>query len=328
MNWREIRLELITVLDAIDPLERYYGSLIGLAIGDALGASVEGLAPGMFPPVNDFRAGGICQVEPGEWTDDTALAMCLAESLIARNGFDPSDAMDRIRQWWRAGYWSSRDIAFGIGQTTQAAIEYYEAEGAPYAGLSSDTSATNGSLMRLAPVPLYYATTPKDALELAGESSRLTHATRICVDACRFFGALIVGAAQGVDKEVLLAPGYSPVQGSWLSQPLCGEVELIARGSYWEKAPPAIRGSSDVISCLEAALWAFAGSDNFADGVLLAVNLGEDADTTAAVYGQLAGAYYGIRGIPEKWRDGILYRKKILRLAERLYAASRELAEK
>jgi len=314
------------VIDAIDPLERYYGSLLGLAIGDALGASVEGLAPGMFPPVSGFRAGGLCQVEPGEWTDDTAIAMCLAESLIARGGFDASDAIDRIRQWWRAGYWSCREAAFGIGRTTLAAVEYYEAEGAPFAGLTSDSSATNGSLMRLAPVPLYYAFSPKEALELSGQSSRLTHGARICIDACRFLGALIVGAASGVDKEELLLPGYSPVQGSWLSQPLCGEIELIAQGSYWEKAPPAIRGASGVATCLEAALWAFASTSNFGDGVLLAVNLGEDADTTGAVYGQLAGAYYGIRDIPDAWRDGVAYRKKILRLAERLYAASRELA--
>lgn len=314
--------------DRMDPLERYYGSLLGLAIGDALGAPVEGLAPGMFPRVKHFAAGGVNNIEPGEWTDDTALAMCLAESLVARNGFDPADAMDRIRQWWRAGYWSCREAAFGIGQTTQAAIEYYEAEGAPYAGLTSDESATNGSIMRLAPVPLFYLTQPKEALEMSGASSRLTHASRACVDACRFLGALIVGAAQGVDKETLLQPGFSPVQGCWLSQPLTGDIELVAQGSYWEKAPPAIRGRGDVVSSLEAALWAFASTDNFADGALNAVNLGEDADTTAAVYGQLAGAYYGISGIPDSWRDGVLYKKKIVRLAERLYTSSRELAGK
>lgn len=312
----------------MDPLERYYGSLVGLAVGDALGAPVEGLAPGMFPKVTNFCGGGFHHIEPGEWTDDTALAMCLAESLIARHGFEPADAMDRIRQWWRAGYWSCREAAFGIGSTTQAAIEYYEAEGAPYAGLTSEASASNGSIMRLAPVPLYYASQPKEALEFSGASSRLTHSSRLCIDACRFFGALIVGAVNGVEKEELLAPGYSPVQGSWLSQPLTGEIELIARGSYWEKAPPAIRGRGHVTDCLEAALWAFASTDNYADGVLAAVNLGEDADTTAAVYGQLAGAYYGISGIPEVWRDVIHYRKKIIRLAERLYLASRELAGK
>ncbi|MEO0794498.1 MAG: ADP-ribosylglycohydrolase family protein [Verrucomicrobiota bacterium] len=312
----------------VDPLERYYGSLLGLAVGDALGASVEGLAPGMFTPVNNFRGGGLFQVEPGEWTDDTALAMCLAESLIARNGFNPADAIDRFRQWWRAGYWSSRDDAFGIGKTTQAAIEYYEAEGAPFAGLSTERSMTNGSIMRLSPVPLYYAHSPKEAIAYSGQSSKLTHAARICIDACRYFGGLIVGAANGVEKEVLLQPGFAPVQGIWLSQPLCGEIEIVARGSYWEKAPPAIRGSSGVAQCLEAALWAFACTDNFPDGVLAAVNLGEDADTTAAVYGQLAGAYYGIRDIPEQWRDGIVYRKKILRLSERLYASSRELSRR
>ncbi|MBK1856827.1 ADP-ribosylglycohydrolase family protein [Cerasicoccus arenae] len=312
----------------MDPLERYYGSLLGLAIGDALGAPVEGLAPGMFPKVSNFSGGGFHQIEPGEWTDDTSLAMCLAESLVARNGFDAPDAMDRIRQWWRAGYWSCREAAFGIGATTRAAIEYYEAEGAPFAGLTSEASSSNGSLMRLAPVPLYYMEQPKEALLMSGESSRLTHATRLCIDACRYFGALIVGAVQGVSKEELLMPGYSPVRGSWLSQPLTGEIESVARGSYWDKAPPAIRGRGEVVACLEAAMWAFASTNNFADGALAAVNLGEDADTTAAVYGQLAGAYYGIGGIPDAWRDTIVYRKKIIRLAERLYTASREMAGK
>ncbi len=151
-------------------------------------------------------------------------------------------------------------------------------------------SAGNGSLMRLAPVPLFFVEQPAEAIERSGESSRTTHGAQTAVDACRYFGGLIVGVVQGVAKEELLSDRFAPVQEYWRKNKLVGEIDEIAAGSFKERKPPEIEGSGYVVKCLEAALWAFYNSNSFREGCLLAINLGDDADTTGAVYGQLAGA--------------------------------------
>jgi ADP-ribosylglycohydrolase len=155
--------------------------------------------------------------------------------------------------------------------------------------------------MRLAPVPLYYVESPREAIQRSGESSRTTHGAASAIDACRYFGGLIVGAILGITKEELLSDRYSPVQEYWQENSLVREIDDIAAGSFKRLKPPRIKGTGYVVKCLEAALWAFYSSDSFREGCLLAVNLGDDADTTGAVYGQIAGAYYGEDGIPEDW---------------------------
>jgi ADP-ribosylglycohydrolase len=127
----------------------------------------------------------------------------------------------------------------------------------PYCGSSDPSSAGNGSLMRLAPVPLFFAQRPAEAIERSGESSRTTHGAQTAVDACRYFGGLIVGAIQGISKEELLSDRYSPVQEYWRKNRLVGEIDEIAAGSFKQRKPPEIRGSGYVVKCLEAALWAF-----------------------------------------------------------------------
>jgi ADP-ribosylglycohydrolase len=176
--------------------------------------------------------------------------------------------------------------------------------------------------MRLAPVPLFYAGDPETAIIQSGESSRTTHGAVTAVDGCRYLGALLVGALQGANKEQLLSPHYCPLPGYWTEHPLVAEIDEIAAGSFKERQPPQIVGSGYVVKSLEAALWAFYHGDSFREGALLAVNLGNDADTTGAVYGQLAGAFYGAPGIPAPWRAKLALRETIEFLAERLYAAA------
>jgi ADP-ribosylglycohydrolase len=174
--------------------------------------------------------------------------------------------------------------------------------------------------MRLAPVPLVFRADPSTAIEQAALSSRTTHGAREAIDACRYLAGLLVGALQGRPKAALLAPGFSPVPGLWDQTPLAPKIAAVAAGSFARKAPPAIRGTGYVVDCLEAALWAFHRSETFRDGALMAVNLGDDADTTGAVYGQLAGAYYGAGGIPETWRARIAFRELIEQYADQLGA--------
>ena len=200
----------------------------------------------------------------------------------------------------------------------RAALAAFERRDGPFCGSTDSRSAGNGSLMRLAPVPLFFALQPEDAIAMAADSSRTTHGAEAAIDACRYFAGLIVGALQGVSKEQLLALRFSPVPGLWERNPLCAEIDDIARGAFRRRTPPEIRGTGYVVHTLEAALWAFDRARNFRDGCLRVVNLGDDADTTGAVFGQLAGAYYGEGGIPFEWRARLHAHGMIASIADRI----------
>lgn len=309
------------IIFAMELIDRYLGALLGLAAGDALGTTVEFMPRGSFAPVTDIVGGGPFRLPPGAWTDDTSMALCLAESLLERGGFDPVDQLERYVRWYRQGHWSSTGICFDIGNTTRGALERFERTRAPYGGATDPRQSGNGSLMRLAPVTLFFADDPAAAIARAGDSSRTTHGATEAVDACRCMAGLIVGALQGCSKEVLLSPGFAPVPGAYAQSPLAPNVDAIAQGGYKRKPASEVLSSGYVVHSLGAALWAFHTSESFREGALLAVNLGDDADTTGAIYGQLAGAYYGVNGIPPEWRARLAKGKEIASLAERLYAA-------
>jgi len=302
----------------INLADRYLGCLLGLATGDALGASLEFYPPGTFTPLTDMVGGGFFHLKPGQWTDDTSMALCLAESLAWRKGFDPMDQLARYWRWYQEGYWSSTGTSFDIGGTVRDALLRFNRTRQPYCGSIDPLSAGNGSIMRLAPVPMAYARHSEKAIELSAQSSRTTHAAVEAVDACRYLCGLIVGALQGASKEKLMAEPYTPYPDCWEAQPLSPKIYEIALGSYKRRQPPEIQGSGYVVKSLEAALWAFCRSHTFADGCLEAVNLGDDADTTAAVYGQLAGAFYGVGSIPSRWRELLARREEIEALALKL----------
>lgn len=308
-----------------DLRERFRGALLGLAAGDALGTTVEFEPPGSFAPLTDIVGGGPFGLKPGQWTDDTSMAICLAESLVERSGFDARDQMKRYLRWYRQGYHSSTGVCFDIGITTSAALHRFESTGEPMSGPTAPDTAGNGSLMRLAPVALFYSGDPRAAVRYAAQSSRTTHGNPAAVDACRYFAGLLVGAASGVAKDQLLGEMYSPVREGWTETPLVPEIEEVARGSFRRRQPPEIRGSGYVVRSLEAALWALHHHDDFRSGALAAVNLGEDADTTGAIYGQLAGTLYGAGGIPASWRERIWNGAQIEELADALLAKRREL---
>ena len=300
-------------------LDLYIGSLIGLAVGDAVGTTLEFCEPGSFTPVVDMEGGGPWQLQAGQWTDDTSMALCMAQSLIAVGGFNPKDQMDRYVKWYKEGYFSSTGRCFDIGGATQDALGKYMDTGRSFSGSREEWTAGNGSIMRLAPVALYFAGDAAAATEYCGKSSMTTHGVQACVDACRLLGALIVGAVQKIDKEELLSPFFHPIRDYWEKKPLSPHIAAITAGSYKEKQPPTIKGSGYVVDSLEAALWAFYKSSSFKEGLLLAVNLGDDADTTGAVYGQLAGAFYGFENIPAEWKEKISKHDVIRNLAQKLY---------
>jgi ADP-ribosylglycohydrolase/protein-tyrosine phosphatase len=283
--------------------------LIGLAVGDALGAAVEFSGPGRFAPVTYYRNGGPHGLNAGEWTDDTSMALALADSM-ASVGWDLNDQASRYVEWWKSGKYSVNGRCFDIGITTRSALSnFLVTKDALSSGDSSERASGNGSIMRLAPVPIRYAglypNRVNDLSRLAEESSVPTHASEQCRSACRYLGMMLGALIQGEDRVAVLSPDWKPLQHLSEIKPLHPLIQEVARGSFRHKRPPAIQGSGWVVKSLEAALWAFHDANSFEEAVLRAVNLGDDADTTGAICGQLAGAYWGESGIPEPLRSGL-----------------------
>ena len=293
-------------------------SLFGLAAGDALGCTLEFKKPNTFEPLTTIVGGGYHKLEAGQWTDETSMALCLAQSLIDCKGFDAKDQMQKYCKWDEEGYMSSTGECFGIGIATEKSLDKFRVTGEPYAGSTDEMSAGNGSIMRLAPIPMYYANNPKDALKYAALSSKTTHANEMCMDACKYMAGIIVGLFNGESKQTVLSPMYSPIKNYFDKDPICETIKEVAIGSFKRKKPPDIKGTGFVVQSLEAALWAFYETNNFQDGALKAVNLGDDADTTGSVYGQIAGAYYGIYKIPSEWVNILSMKKKISEIINKL----------
>ena len=302
----------------MDLRERYHGALLGLAVGDAVGTTVEFYPRGAFPPVTDMVGGGPFGLTAGQWTDDTSMALCLAASLVDKGDFDARDQMDQYVAWREHGYMSSTGVCFDIGTTTAAALNRYVTQGDPFSGSTDPHAVGNGCIMRLAPVPMFYYPDIAAAIHYSSESSRTTHGAPECLDACRCFALLLCRAFAGHEKdEILFAPAPEFEQS-----PLVPKIAAIAAGGYRHRSRDLIVGNGYVVKSLEAALWSFATTDSFRDAILTAVNLGNDADTTAAIAGQIAGAYYGVGAIPDGWLAKLALRSEIENLADRLLPAS------
>ena len=294
-------------------LDRFHGALLGLACGDAVGTTLEFQPRGSFAPLTDMVGGGPFSLQPGQWTDDTSMALCLAESLVTQQACDPLDQMQRYVRWYQQGHWSSTGRCFDIGMATSAALNRFLRNGDPLAGSVDPRSAGNGSLMRLAPVAMFYAGDEAAVQEMAALSSRTTHGAEECIEACRVFAVALSRALLGANKATVLDLGGLPLHSPKIAQ--------IAQGSYRHKTREQIRGSGYVVDSLEAALWCFARHDNFRAAVLEAANLGDDADTTAAITGQIAGAFWGETGIPAPWLERLCRAGDIRSLATQLAQA-------
>lgn len=289
---------------------RLQGLLLGLAIGDTVGMPVEFCPKDTFAPITDMMAGGVFNLKKGQWTDDTSMALCLADSLIACGGFDANDQMERYLRWYKEGENSVTGKCFGMGRTVYFALLTSKSSGA-YAGSDHPKSSGNGSLMRLAPIPIFYHDDLQKCVEYAVLSSKVTHASADCLSACAYFAEVLYHALNGkTDKDTLLTPTST--------YPFSPNVQAVINGSFKHKSRDEIFGAGYVVDSLEASLWAFYHTDDFKDAILMAVNLGDDADTTGAITGQIAGAYYGLDGIPSDWVADVAWGEHILSLAKRL----------
>ncbi|NCC71027.1 ADP-ribosylglycohydrolase family protein, partial [bacterium] len=287
-------------------LLKIQGSLIGLAIADTMGAILE-FKEKKFVKNKVVNMPEIVSSDSiiGKWTDDTSMALCLAQSLIDSKGFNLKDQCDKYINWLNNGYMSSMKNPYGVGQTILKALFMYIETKNPITKLHNNFSAGNGSIMRLAPIPLFFSNDIEKAIKYSIEQSKATHIDKVCLDACGYMGGIVFGALQGETKEKILSSLYSPLNNFFDKYNIGEKVFNIAKGSFKEKNENTIKNSGYVIDTLEAALWAFYTTDNFEDGCIKAINLCGDADTIGAVYGQIAGAYYGINNIKKEWFDKV-----------------------
>lgn len=295
----------------IDIRSRARGAMIGLAVGDAVGTTLEFKPRDTYEPLTDMVGGGPFHLPAGTWTDDTSMALALAESLVAHNGLNTDDLMNRFVAWWRQGKYSPTGECFDIGMATRNALARFERSGDPLAGSTDPYSAGNGSLMRLAPIAIRGLSAGSDVMRNEARlQSTTTHGADACLDACEAWAVLLRETMLGAEPQ----DAFAAVSDLRLDKP----IGPIVAGSWIGKPRPEIASSGYVVHSLEAALWCNAQSTDFREIILLAANLGNDADTTAAIAGQLAGARLGLEAIPVEWREELAWYERLVDVADRL----------
>ena len=287
--------------------DRLLGSFLGLAIGDAVGTTVEFRARDTFEPVTDMVGKGPFNLPAGYFTDDTSMALCLAESLIEHPQLDRSDLLNRFSKWYREGVNSPTGRCFDIGTTTRSAIVNWEKTGSVMNN-TGPWDAGNGSIMRLAPAVIKYHNDRDKAIATAIMQSETTHGSVEACDSCDLLAGVLLTAFVTDDKNAVL---NIDSQDHWADS-----VKNII--TMLDVSRDEVRSSGYVIHTLHAALWSFKNTDNFRDAILFATNLGEDADTVAAVTGQIAGAFYGMSGIPIMWLDKLYDTARFIELVDKL----------
>jgi len=296
---------------ANSPRDRAIGSLVGLAVGDAVGTTVEFLPRNSYTPVTDMVGRGPFKLAPGQWTDDTSMALCLAESLLANPECDQTDLMQRFHAWVADGVNSSTGKCFDIGKTTLRAIGHFRRTGQAVAGPTHPNDAGNGSVMRLAPAAVRWWRQPKCAELIAERQSVTTHGAAEAVAGCSLLTRVLCRAIGGDGWESIFVD-----DDRW--PPL---IRAVGQGASINRSEAEISSSGYVVHTLEAAYWACKRSANFEEAILTAANLGNDADTVAAVAGQIAGAVWGFSGIPPRWVERLHDSQRIQGLAAALYDA-------
>jgi ADP-ribosyl-[dinitrogen reductase] hydrolase len=291
-------------------LDRSLGALLGLAIGDALGAPVEGRERDSYARFADFAAGGTHGLGLGEWTDDTAMAICLAESLLAHGDLDERDLLARFLRWYRLGENGCRGRAIGISVKTRRILEDFERSGA-FDVTPAIANEGNGCIMRLAPVAIRYRLSAEQARDAAVRQAGVTHSAGAALATTMLLADLLLLALSTGEPGVVLRTAQA-----------CTEPALAAlRGDHKTRERSAISSAPRAVDTLDAALWCLALAETFEQAVIEAVNLGGDTDTIGAVTGQLAGAVYGASAIPMRWRQGLHDGDRIAALAQRLHFA-------
>ncbi|HZP81959.1 MAG TPA: ADP-ribosylglycohydrolase family protein [Chthonomonadaceae bacterium] len=289
--------------------DRFRGTLLGVAVGDALGGPLE-FQPAREPNqyVTEMVGGGWQQLAPGQWTDDTQMTLCVVESLLTKRVFDPDDIARRFVAWMQS---NPPDIGLHTGRVL-AAIgqgEAWEQASKAVQEMTPD-NAPNGSLMRCAPLALFLYRHPDYIAELAPVLSRITHAHPDCEGACVFLDVAIAWLLLGKNKQEAVEAAYEACNGA--------SAALKARIGRAMEPQNETAPTGYVLDTLEVALWAFLHTTSFESALLVAVNRGDDADTVGAVAGALAGARYGLSQIPARWLEPLRECDRLIDYSDRL----------
>ena len=298
-----------------DFLSRARGALMGLAVGDAVGTTNEFKVAGTFKPITDMVGGGPFLLKPGQWTDDTSMALCIADSLLAKGHYDSFDVMERYQRWFSKGYRSSTDRCFDIGGQVRAALFDFEHEQRVPVTAKRSNRAGNGAIMRLAPVVIagFEHREIREIVVTAGLSARETHYSVEAEAATEVFAALLVGALLGWAPEHIINVGWASTGPAF--------DEMAARVISTdpdERASWESETSGYIVHGLRLAVHGLLDFPSFRDATLAIANMGGDSDTNAAIYGQLGGAFYGIEAIPASWRSTLHQGEEIDALARAL----------
>jgi ADP-ribosyl-[dinitrogen reductase] hydrolase len=291
--------------------DRALGAFLGLAVGDALGTTLEFAERDGQPLHTEMLGGGVFNLGPGEWTDDTSLALALAESLADNGAFVPADVMRRFLEWRETGAYSPSGSSFDIGMTTAKALGRYRRTGDPFSGSTDSSTAGNGSVMRLAPAVIFAAAQGADPSLIAREQSRLTHGATDAVESCELLARWLSAALATGDKATALKS--QKWQGS------SHAVARVAAGSFRRMVRNDVRSTGYSVDTIEAAAWSVWTTTTFEEAVVAAVNLAGDADTIGAVAGQIAGAAYGLSAIPDRWLLRLAWRDRLAWVCRRLF---------
>ncbi|MFU9137172.1 ADP-ribosylarginine hydrolase Tri1 [Erwinia tasmaniensis] len=310
-DWLQNIHQIITEEDALDKAK---GALVGLAVGDAIGTTLEFLVRDSAT-VSDMVGGGPFRLKPGEWTDDTSMALCLGETYLEAGYMDMHVFREKLVRWYHHGENSSNGRCFDIGNTTRFALDEYLKHGDQWFGNTSPETAGNAAIIRHAPVAIFNRKSLYKNLTEAKQQSIATHGAVESISSSQYLSLILHHLLNGHTKQETFSPHVWP----------CSlRVLLINAGEYKEKSRSQIRSSGYVIDSLEAAIWAVWNTDNFRDAILLAANLADDADSVAATAGQIAGALYGYTEIPKEWRDKLVQEPRIAAMAEQLFKRAPE----
>ena len=295
---------------------RFQGALIGLAVGDALAAPTQMLKRGSFAQVHDLIGGGNYDLPRGAWSDDTAMALCLAESLLERRGFDARDQVERYVLWQQQGHQSATGQCICITASVARALATAKWRRQTFAGSHDPAQLDPDPLTRVAPAVMHRFAAPAEAIDWAADAARTTCQAPEVLEACRLLAAMLHGALSGQSKEQLLQPPES----AWRRSKAATRTAAIAAGSYRQRSPETLKPAGNALDLLEAALWAFHAHSTYREGALAAVNLGGSSDVIGAIHGQLAGAHHGLRAIPLAWRHSLARARELEEFADQLLA--------
>ena len=298
-----------------DFLSRARGALVGLAVGDAVGTTNEFKVASTFKPITDMVGGGPFLLKPGQWTDDTSMALCLADSLLAKGHYDSFDVMERYQRWFSKGYRSSTDRCFDIGGQVRAALFDFEHEQRVPVTAERSNRAGNGAIMRLAPVVIagFEHREIREIVVTAGLSARETHYSVEAEAATEVFAALLVGALLGWAPEHIINVGWASTGPAFDEMAARVISTDPAERASWESET-----SGYIVHGLRLAVHGLLDFPSFKDATLAIANMGGDSDTNAAIYGQLGGAFYGVEPIPASWRSTLHQGEEIDALARAL----------